>query len=260
MSMTHEEIEREVKRLSRWHYQFDLGGVLTPIHAREWINRHDQRRRYFFEPLQKAGIFEGKRVLDLGCNAGFWSLLAVAAGCEHVVGIDARELHVEQANLVFRARAIPPRKYRFARDNVFTGDIESWGGPFDIVLCLGLLYHVCKPMELLERISEVNRDLLVIDSTVLNTEARVIELRHEPLDDPRMSADYELVFLPSPSAVRTMVEATGYACTMLQPRFDNWEGCEDFHAGDRYAFACAKHTDLTGVYGDAIVDRAPNAR
>ena len=138
--------------------------------------------------------------------------------------------------------------------------MASWGGPFDIVLCLGLLYHVCKPMELLERISEVNRELLLIDSTVLNTESRVIELRHEPLDDPRMSADYELVFLPSPSAVRAMVKATGYACTMLQPRFDDWEGCEDFHAGDRYAFACAKPTDLTGVYSDAIVDPGPNPR
>lgn len=256
MGMTRDEIEREVHRLLPWHYQLDLGGVLTPIRANEWINRHEQRRRFFFEPLRKAGMFAGKRVLDLGCNAGFWALQAIAAGCDHVVGIDARELHVEQANLVFRARDVPARKYRFVRDNVFTGDLASWGGPFDIVLCLGLLYHVCKPMELLERISAVNRDLLLIDSTVLNTAGSVIELRHEPLDDPRMSADYELVFLPSPGAVRAMVAATGYSCTMLRPRFSDWEGCEDFRAGDRYAFTCAKRTDLSGVYDD-VVDPAP---
>lgn len=248
MDLTKEEIEREVTRLSRWHYQFELGGALTPIHAKEWINRHQQRKRYFFDPLLKAGIFNGKRVLDLGCNAGFWALNAIDAGCEYVLGIDARELHIEQANLVFRLRGIPARKYRFIRDNVFTGSLEAWGGQFDIVLCLGLLYHVCKPMELLERISRVNSDLLLIDSTVLNTDASIIELREEPLDDPRMSADYELVFLPSPKAVHKMVAAAGYCCHTLEPLFDNWEGCDDFRAGDRYAFACAKQTELTAVY------------
>ncbi len=248
MPMTRYEIEAEIRRHPRWHYQFDLGGVLTPIHREEWINRHRQRKHYFFDPLAKAGAFAGKRVLDLGCNAGFWSLEAVRAGCEQVVGIDAREAHIEQASLVFRANEVPERKYRFLQDNVFDGDIASWGGPFDVVLCLGLLYHVCKPMELLERISGVNRDLLVIDSTVLNDERNLIELRHEPLEDPRMSADYQLVFLPTPRAVHDMAAATGYTCRRLVPSFDNWEGCEDFRIGDRYAFVCTKQSTLAGVF------------
>src|SRR6185295_4745356 len=109
-----------------------------------------------------------------------------------------------QAQLVFRVHDIPARKYRFLNDNVFTGDIDSWGGPFDIVLCLGLLYHVCKPIELLERISRVNDDLLLIDSQVIKEDRSLIALNHEPLDDPRMSADYQLVFLPSPKAVHDM--------------------------------------------------------
>ena len=33
--MTREEIEREIRRNPRWHYQFDLGGVLTQIHTRD---------------------------------------------------------------------------------------------------------------------------------------------------------------------------------------------------------------------------------
>jgi 2-polyprenyl-3-methyl-5-hydroxy-6-metoxy-1,4-benzoquinol methylase len=253
---TRDEIAREVARLSGWHYRFDLAGVVTPIRQREWINRHEQRKRYFFDPLANAGLFRGKRVLDLGCNAGFWALNAIAAGCDYVLGIDARTLHVEQANLVFRVNAVPASKYRFILDNVFTGDLDRLGGPFDIVLCLGLLYHVCKPMELLERISRVNDDLLLIDSTVLASDASVIELRHEPLDDPRMSADYELVFLPSPSAIHAMTRAAGYSCLTLEPRFDDWEGCDDFRAGDRYAFACSKRTDLSAVYA-GIARHAP---
>lgn len=252
MAMTQDEIATAVAQFPRWHYEFDLRGVTTPIHDRQWINRHRQRKRYFFDPLAQAGIFRGKRVLDLGCNAGFWAMHAIAAGCAHVVGVDAREMHIGQANLVFRALDIPVDRYRFIHDNVFTGDTREWGGPFDIVLCLGLLYHVCKPMELMERIAALNTDILVIDSTVLNDPRSLIELRHEPLEDPRMSADYQLVFLPSPAAVHDMAVASGYACHTLAPRFDDWEGCADFAAGDRYTFACAKHADLGTVYGNVL--------
>jgi tRNA (mo5U34)-methyltransferase len=257
MALTKEAIRREVQRLPRWHYQFDLSGVLTPIHRTEWINRHRQRKRYFFDPLVRAGMFQGKRVLDLGCNAGFWALNAIEAGCDSVVGIDARPSHIEQAQLVFSVRDVPAHRYRFLNDNVLTGNIDSWGGPFDIVLCLGLLYHVCKPMELLERISGVNSDLLLIDSTVLNDDRNLIALRHEPLDDPRMSADYQLVFLPSPRAVHDMAVATGYGCHTLKPEFDDWEGCADFQAGDRYAFACAKRSPVADVYDNVIASSHP---
>ncbi|MFO1413401.1 MAG: methyltransferase domain-containing protein [Burkholderiales bacterium] len=252
MPLTRYDIEREIARHPLWHYEFDLQGVRTPIRQREWVNRHAQRKRYFFDPLARAGAFRGKRVLDLGCNAGFWALNAVQAGCAEVVGIDARPMHVDQANLVFRAHDVPPERYRFVTGNVFAGDLEALGGPFDIVLCLGLLYHVCKPMELFERIRAVNRDLLVIDSTVLADPRNIIELRHEPLEDPRMSADYQLVFLPSPSAVHDMAMASGYSCATLAPRFDDWEGCDDFRGGDRYAFICARESDLAGVFTDVI--------
>ncbi len=255
MSLTQEEIRRGIDRNPRWHYEFDLAGIRTPIHDRTWINRHAQRKRFFMDPLAKAGGFAGKRVLDLGCNAGFWSLAAIEGGCAHVVGIDARPSHIEQAELVFRAKGVDPARYRFMEDNVFEGDLASWGGPFDVVLCLGLLYHVCKPMELLERISRVSRDVLLIDSTVYNDPRNVIDLRHEPLDDPRMSADYQLVFLPSPGAVHDMARAVGYTCLTLAPAFDDWEGCEDFRRGDRYAFACSKTGSLAGVYPGALPAR-----
>ena len=90
--LTREDIERGIARNPRWHYQFDLQGIATQIHCAEWINRHRERKNYFFDPLARAGLLEGKRVLDLGCNAGFWSLQAIRAGCAHVVGIDVREV------------------------------------------------------------------------------------------------------------------------------------------------------------------------
>ncbi|RMD69308.1 MAG: DUF1698 domain-containing protein, partial [Gammaproteobacteria bacterium] len=231
-----EELRRRVQAFPRWHYAIDLGhGIETPIHDPTWANRHRQRKRYFFDPLVKAGLFQGKRVLDLGCNAGFWSLAAVEAGCSFVLGIDARRMHIEQAELVFKAKGIPKERYRFVHANIF--DVALPASSFDIALCLGLLYHTCKPMELLERIRAANTDILIIDSTVANRPEAILKLRREPLDDPRMSADYELVALPSPAAIQEMTQVLGYTCLPLEPRFDRWEGCEDFQKGDRLAFA-----------------------
>jgi 2-polyprenyl-3-methyl-5-hydroxy-6-metoxy-1,4-benzoquinol methylase len=98
----HDRLRERIADFPRWHYEFDLGGVRTPIAHRTYVNRHAQRREYFFIPLIRlcGGSPAGKRVLDLGCNAGFWSLAAVEAGAEAVVGIDGRQMHIDQANLV----------------------------------------------------------------------------------------------------------------------------------------------------------------
>src|SRR5918998_5027763 len=87
-----EEIQKKIASFARWHYRFDLKGNLTPIYEPSWENRHEQRRKYFFEPLVQlfGGSLAGKRVLDLGCNAGFWSLAAAQAGCDYVLGVDGR--------------------------------------------------------------------------------------------------------------------------------------------------------------------------
>lgn len=80
--MDQEEIRAKIASFPRWHYQFDLAGNLTPIFREKWIVRHRERKRYFFDPVVQlfGGSLKGKRVLDLGCNAGFWSLNAAEAG------------------------------------------------------------------------------------------------------------------------------------------------------------------------------------
>jgi tRNA (mo5U34)-methyltransferase len=122
-------------------------------------NRHEQRRRYIFEPLLTltGGSLRGCRVLDLGCNAGYWSLLAAEAHADFVLGVDAREVHIEQANLVFEAKGLDRSRYRFEQGNLFRHPIE---GRYDVVLCLGLLDHVAKPVELFDVMARSGPELI----------------------------------------------------------------------------------------------------
>ena len=155
-------------------------------------------------------------------------------------------MHIEQANLVFEVREIEKAKHQFVLGNVLEVDFQQWGH-FDIVLCLGLLYHVSKPMVLMERVCQVNSDVLVIDTQLSGASGSYLELRHENLDDPRHAVDCELVMVPTKQAVVDMARQLGYAAVVLKPGFQDWTGCEDYELGTRRAFLCAKKTDISDL-------------
>ena len=246
-------LRERVASFPRWHYEIDLNGVRTPIFDRAHVNRHAQRRRYFFEPLVRlcGGSLAGKRVLDIGCNAGFWSLAAVEAGADFVLGIDGRQMHIDQANLVFDVKGVEPARYRFELSDIFALELQE--EPFDVVLCLGLLYHVSKPFELMERIGRWNNDLLVID-TALDNRVRGPYLRvvGQDLDDPRSAVDRPIALHPTSEAVARLAKTYGYRSVMLRPRFSAWEGSASYREGRRRAFICAKHTRLDGFDTEAV--------
>jgi predicted nicotinamide N-methyase len=249
------DLTARVAAFPRWHYRIDLGhSVVTPIHDPTWVNRHEQRRRNFFEPLVRlcGGTLRGRRVLDLACNAGYWSLLALDAGADFVLGVDGRQMHVDQANLVMEARAIDPGRYRFEVANVFEWDP---GETFDIVLCLGLLYHVAKPVELFDRCARWGSDLLVVDTSLSTLGRPAFEVFHEvELEDPRTSVESTLVLAPSRAAVIEVLRAFGYDAVVLRPDFSSWEGAESYRIGTRRAFLAAKQTPLHGL----DVERSPS--
>ena len=241
-----DQIARRIKRFPRWHYLFNLKGCLTPVHKMSWVNRHLQREKYFFTPLVSLseGTLAGKRVLDLGCNAGYWSLKAIENGCDYLLGIDARDMHVQQANFVFETLGVEKHRYQFISANVLEIDLQAFGY-FDIVLFLGLLYHISKPVELMEKIAAVNSDILVIDTFLAEGGGSHLEIDFERTDDPRLAFDRELVLRPTCKAVFDMGEHFGYRVKMLEPDFNNYSGAEVYREGRRRAFICSKKTGLS---------------
>jgi SAM-dependent methyltransferase len=242
------ELKERIAGFPRWHYQFDFeGGVSTPIGKPEEMNRHRQRRNYFFQALLQinGGTLEGKRVLDLGCNAGFWSLQAIEAGAEFVLGVDGREMHVEQANLVFEAKGVEQERYRFEEANIFTHDFSE---KFDIVLCLGLMYHISKPVELFEIMDKVNAEMVVIDTSVSFAPSSFFEVsRDRNMEDPRNAIDYEIVLVPTRGAVIELASQFGYKTVPLAHNMTDYTGMHDYEIQRRLAFICARSVSLDSL-------------
>jgi tRNA (mo5U34)-methyltransferase len=250
--MQDEEIRQKIASFPRWHYQFDLRGNLTPIHKERRAIRHAQRKKHFFGPIVRlfGGSLEGKRVLDLACNAGYWSLAAIEAGADYVLGIEGRQMHVDQASFVFEVKEVERDRYDFFVGDIFETDFRQFG-TFDVVLYLGLMYHISKPMELMEKISEVNDDILVIDTTLAKASGSFLKIVPQDPDSYMSAVDRPLAMRPTKQAVRDLAEHAGYSIVTLEPDFRNakdepdWKGVQDYRNGTRRAFICAKKTDLS---------------
>jgi tRNA (mo5U34)-methyltransferase len=249
--MQDEEIKQKIASFPRWHYQFDLRGNLTPIHKEGRVNRHTKRKKHFFDPVVSlsGGSLEGKRVLDLASNAGYWSLAAIEAGADYVLGIEGRQMHVDQASFVFEVKEVERERYDFVLGDIFETDFRQFGA-FDVVLCLGLMYHISKPIELMEKISEVNDDILVIDTTLAKARGSCLKIVPQDPESYMSAVDRSIAMRPTKQAVRDLAEHFGYSVVTLEPDFRNakgepaWTGGGDYRNGSRRAFVCAKKTDL----------------
>lgn len=107
---------------------------------------------------------ENLRVLDLACLEGGYAIEMALRGAQ-VVGIEGREINIEKAR--FAQNILGLENIEFIQDDVRNLSVEKYG-QFDVVLCLGILYHLDfrDIPHFLSRISEVCRHFSVIDTTV----------------------------------------------------------------------------------------------
>jgi tRNA (mo5U34)-methyltransferase len=150
-------IRRRIDELSPWFHNMELGGVRTaPDHflfdypATKWAR--------FSHAIPQD--LRGKTVLDIGCNAGFYSLEMKRRGAARVVAIDSDDRFLAQARFAAEVRG---EEIEFHKLSVY--DVGALGERFDLVLFMGVLYHLRHPLLALDLIYEhVADDMLVFQS------------------------------------------------------------------------------------------------
>ena len=91
----------------------------------------------------------GTSVLDIGCNGGFYSIEMKRRGAERVVGIDSDDDYLAQARF---AAEVCGLEIEFRQLSVY--DVAQLGERFDVVLFMGVLYHLRHPLLALDLIHE----------------------------------------------------------------------------------------------------------
>jgi tRNA (mo5U34)-methyltransferase len=179
-----EDIARRVRELGDWFHNLDLGGVRTaPDHFLGDYPMVKWRRFAHAIPDDLSG----KSVLDVGCNGGFYSIEMKRRGAARVVGIDSDERYLAQARF---AAEVCGADVELRHLDVY--DVAELGTTFDVVLFMGVLYHLRHPLLALDLLREhVVGETLVFQSL----------LRGSPAVEP-VAADYpfaeqELFLRPS---------------------------------------------------------------
>jgi tRNA (mo5U34)-methyltransferase len=155
--MTPEEIRARVAELGPWFHNIDLGGVWTaPSH---FLGDYPAVKWRRFEAALPENL-AGASVLDIGCNGGFYAIEMKRRGAERVLAIDSDEDYLDQARF---AAEVTKQAIEFRNLSIY--DVGALGEKFDIVLFMGVLYHLRHPLLALDLIHEhAARDLLVFQS------------------------------------------------------------------------------------------------
>jgi tRNA (mo5U34)-methyltransferase len=152
-----EQIEENVRKLGKWFHNIDLHGVKTaPDH---FLGDYPNMKfKNFADAIPKD--LSGKTVLDIGCNAGFYSIEMKRRGAARVLGIDSDERYLAQARY---AAEVLDADIEFRNMSVY--EVGNLGEKFDIVIFMGVLYHLRHPLLALDLLYEnVVKDMLIFQS------------------------------------------------------------------------------------------------
>jgi tRNA (mo5U34)-methyltransferase len=178
------------------------GRILSGAMPLEWLEGR-------LEAMALPTDLTGKRVLDIGPWDGFFTFEMERRGAE-VTAIDYvdldtfRELH----------RAMGSGA-RYERLDVYELDPRRFG-TFDIVLCLGVLYHLKHPLLALERICAVTRQVCIVDTFVIDGRDRVRGMAPAPpslefYERAELGGQLDNWIGPTVSAVEALIRSAGFA-------------------------------------------------
>jgi len=230
--------EVATKRFRGWHYQFDLGdGVITqpsrPIQA--W---HECRKSFImgFICTFLGNSLRGMRCLDIGCNAGFWSFELAKMQADYIRAVDSAQGVIDQAKFV-RDCIQHDREFEmidFEARDLF--DIEESVEPFDLILALGVAYHLTDLVGFFQRVYRLSKRIVVVDSTVSTRDEAILEIS----DHTKYisCAEGEFSFVPTAKTLSRVLQHVGFKNVLqLMPTPDL---LEPYRKGERVVLVALK--------------------
>lgn len=230
--MNVDELKKEVAKI-RWYHTIDLGhGVVTPglVDSPALLKQ--------FRPLPDN--LQGKTVLDIGAWDGFYSFEAERRGAKRVLAIDSLAWGVsKQPDPSPRWRADgwgSKVGFELAR-KALNSKVEEMEmevldlsperiGKFDVVLFLGVLYHMCHPLLAVERVASVTSEQLILETHVDLLRQRRPAMAFYP--GTELNNDWTNWWGPNPAAIEAMLKTVGFQKVTMVPKHS---------LGSRHSFA-----------------------
>lgn len=212
---------REIRSLAPWFHNLHLpdGRQTAPDHPLGDFPAFKWEQIAEWLPADMSGL----EVLDIGCNAGFYSVALAQRGAR-VLGIDPDPHYLRQAYWARAQFGLTERQLALRRMQVY--ELARSDQRFDVVLFLGVLYHLRYPLLALDIVAQRVRDLLILQTLTMPGE-QVMEVpadlsldRRELMRHPawpkmafierRFEGDPTNWWAPNRACVEALLRSTGF--------------------------------------------------
>jgi len=199
--MTGADLRSRVEAV-RWYHTIDLGGGL--------VTRGVDDSPVRLSRVRLPDSLHGKTVLDIGAWDGFFSFECERRGAARVVAADHFSWHGTgwgtKAGFTLAREALASRVEDVDIDVMDLSPERI--GSFDVVLFLGVLYHVRHPFLALERVASVTRQYLIVETVVDMVGFRRPAMAFYP--GRELNNDPTNWWGPNVPAVKGMLESLGF--------------------------------------------------
>jgi tRNA (mo5U34)-methyltransferase len=214
-------VRDEIEALGPWFHNLHLpdGTQTAPNHRFGDFPR--------FKWQQVAGAIpqdlRGWSALDIGCNAGFYSIELARRGA-HVLGLDVEPLYLRQARWAAKQCGLA-RAVEFVEGNVY--ELINWRRSFDLVWFTGVFYHLRYPTLALDLVRSVTGRMMMFQSMTMPGERAAAVPRDLPLDEraamldegwpkmafieKRLADDATNWWAPNHACVEALLRSAGFA-------------------------------------------------
>ena len=203
MARGSDALSEQIAKLTWWHH-IQVGPYVTPGHTdlahQEWVARNLPTN------------FLGARVLDVGAWDGYFSFLAEERGAANVVAIDRfRHSTAFPDGLATFRLARDVRRSHVDYHLLDVVDVSQLRQKFDIVLFLGVYYHLKDPILALSAIHEVlaPNGIVFIEGLIRHGSEPLLRFYHGNEIEPSTYCAATV------SGIRRMCEVAGFSGTEL---------------------------------------------
>lgn len=158
-----DELLAFVQAQSFWYHRIYLGQGVYSMPAPAYHEQVWQR----FGPALPDDL-HGASVLDVGSNAGFFSLQLKLRGAGRVLGIELIDLYLKQADTIKKWWGKDDIEYRPGDAH----DLDRLDEKFDLIVFAGILYHLKNPLYVLEQIGRLCQDAVLVETECIPADKR----------------------------------------------------------------------------------------
>ena len=218
-------MEGRIAAIGPWFHNFEIArGLWTNATGAGPGPDYPARRWACVEPWFRE--LSGKDCLDVGCSSGFFSLKARESGAASALGIDSGEQTraIEQARFAAEVLGLD-----VTFENVSVYDTPTLGRSFDVVLFMGVFYHLRHPLLALEALRKVCHGTLIFQTITTPSGRQIRELAGAAADvglnsaemlhdrfpsvgfvEGGLAGDTTCWFVPNVEAVAAMLRSSGF--------------------------------------------------